>query len=106
MSGPILIKEKQVKILLLLKNNPQAWHIGTLAVASGTTYVHTHNFLKSCAALGIASIEKHGKIKEIKLTEKGNQLADSLTLIYASISQPPQQQQAKPEEKKEEKSSK
>jgi predicted transcriptional regulator len=97
MSGPILIKEKQVRILLLLKNNQQAWRIGTLAVASGTTYVHTHNFLKSCSALGITSMEKHGKIKEIKLTEKGSQLADSLAVVYAAISQPPQQ--AKQEEK-------
>lgn len=102
MASQILFKEKQLKILLLLKNNQQPWHISTLATASGTTYVHTHNFLKVCAALGLASIDKHGKLKEIKLTEKGTQVADALTAVYAAISQPPQQAQ-KTEEKKEEK---
>jgi len=103
MKGPILLKEKQVKILLLLKNTQQPWHITTLASASGTTYVHTHNFLKTCASLGIASIEKHGKIKEIKLTEKGALLADTLATVYATITPPPKTPEQKPEEKKEEK---
>ncbi len=103
MSGQILFKEKQVRIILLLKNTQQAWRIANLSSSSGTTYVHTHNFLKNCAALGIVSIEKHGKIKEIKLTEKGNQIADALTIVYSAISQPSQQQTKSEENKKEEK---
>jgi predicted transcriptional regulator len=112
MKGPILFKDKQVKILLLLKNTQQPWHITTLAAASGTTYVHTHNFLKACATLGIASIDKHGKLKEVRLTEKGSQIADALNIISVALSQAPKQEkkeeekkqpQAKAEEKKEEK---
>jgi predicted transcriptional regulator len=102
MPGMILFKEKQAKILLSLKNAQQPWHIAGLATACGGTYVHTHNFIKGCAALGIVSVEKHGKSKEIKLTEKGTQLVDILSVVYSMINPSPQVP-VKSEEKKEEK---
>ncbi len=86
MAGTIILKEKQAKILLSLKNTQQPWRIGSLSVACGTTYVHTHNFIKMCTESGLTSIEKHGKIKEIKLTEKGAQVAEMISGIYAIIS--------------------
>ncbi len=94
--GKILLKDKQARILLSLKNNQQPWHITTLAQACGTTYVHTCNFLKECETLGITTNERHGKIKEIKLTDKGKQVAESLSNIYTLIG--PQAEQQKPQE--------
>lgn len=87
MEGSIILKDKQAKIILTLKNNQQSWYLTTLAKASGTTYVHACNFIKTCEAIGIVTNEKHGKIKEIKLTEKGMQIADQISTIYSVIAQ-------------------
>ena len=85
MKGLLLFKDKHLKILLALRDTSQGWHITSLAKASNTTYVHTCNFLVACEQLGITSSEKHGKIKLIKLTEKGIKLAEMLSNAYAMM---------------------
>ncbi len=84
---------KQLKILLLLKNKTRDWYLADLAKGSDSTYVHTHNFLKGCEALGITTSEKHGKLKVIKLTEKGEAIVENLANAHAILSKeapPPQ----------------
>ncbi len=81
----LLIKEKQASILIALKESQQEWYISTIAKKTQTTYVHVHRFISECEKLGILSIEKHGKLKIVKLTEKGDKVADSLKNIYALI---------------------
>ena len=103
MVGGILFKDKHLKILLALRDTGQSWYITTLAKASNTTYVHTCNFLMLCESLGITDSEKHGKIKQIKLTEKGARLAEMLAGAYSIVNgmdketeaQPRQQEPAK-----------
>ena len=85
MKGLLLFKDKHLKILLALRDTSQGWHITSLAKASNTTYVHTCNFLVACEQLGITSSEKHGKIKLIKLTERGAKLTEMLANAYALI---------------------
>jgi predicted transcriptional regulator len=85
MDNNIILKQKQTKILLALRDTSQSWYISSLAKATNTTYVHTCNFLVTCEALGITSSEKHGKLKLIKLTERGLRIADLITAINASI---------------------
>ena len=89
----ILFRDKQARIILLLKNSQQPWYLSTLSKACDTTYVHTSNFIKTCESLGITTNEKHGKIKEIKLTERGMQLAELLSVMYGIINQTNAQQQ-------------
>lgn len=97
----IILKQKQVGILLALRDTSQNWYISSLAKATNTTYVHTCNFLAVCERLGITLSEKHGKLKLIKLTEKGLHLADMVISINAIIVQEqqkqPEQQPKKPE---------
>lgn len=88
MSGNILLKQKQVKIILALKDSAQNWYISSLAKASDTTYVHTCNFLVKCEMLGITSSEKHGKLKLITLTEKGMRLAELLVNVNSIVNVP------------------
>ncbi|MGC8651713.1 MAG: hypothetical protein ACP5UH_00465 [Candidatus Micrarchaeia archaeon] len=88
----MLFKRKQLLIILALKDSAQGWYISTLAKAAGATYVHTCNFLKECEKLGITTSEKHGKIKKVKLTEKGMKLADMLNSAYATLNEPVQAQ--------------
>jgi predicted transcriptional regulator len=82
----IIFKTKQLKILLTLRDKSRDWYISDLAKTSNTTYVHTCNFIIACEAAGITSSEKHGKIKVVRLTEKGAQIAESLSAASALIS--------------------
>lgn len=84
--GNLLLREKQARMLLALKDQSQNWYISSVAKAAGTTYVHACNFLIDCERLGIIKSEKHGRIKNIKLTDRGAQIADSISSIYASMS--------------------
>lgn len=87
MQEAILLKGKQAKILIALKNTQQPWYLASLAKESGATYVHVCNFVNMCEKLGIVKNEKHGKVKEVKLTEKGAQLADMVAGIYTVLNQ-------------------
>jgi len=91
MNTNILLKQKQTKILTMLRDTSQNWYISTLAKATGTTYVHTCNFLVTSEALGITSSEKHGKLKIIKLTDKGIRLADLIIAVNSLVNVPEQQ---------------
>ncbi|HIH49865.1 MAG: hypothetical protein ABSE71_00605 [Candidatus Micrarchaeaceae archaeon] len=92
----IILKQKQVGILLALRDTSQSWYISSLAKATNTTYVHTCNFLAVCERLGITSSEKHGKLKLIKLTEKGLRLADMVININTIITPEQQKQPEQP----------
>jgi predicted transcriptional regulator len=78
MMDKILFKDKQLKMLLALKDSSQNWYLSTLAKQASSTYVHACNFVNACESLGIATSEKHGKIKTVKLTDKGYKLAELL----------------------------
>ena len=81
----------------MLRDANQSWYISTIAKASDTTYVHTCNFLAKCEQLGITASEKHGKLKLIKLTEKGMKLAELISSINSMVALP-EPQQPKPAE--------
>src|SRR5271157_5240409 len=102
MMDNILFKDKQLRMLLILKDSTQNWYLSTLAQRASATYVHACNFVNACESLGIATSEKHGKIKTVKLTDKGYKLAELLesanTIIKSTAkaaaepAQPPEQQ--------------
>ncbi|MCL4381187.1 MAG: hypothetical protein M1331_00885 [Candidatus Marsarchaeota archaeon] len=82
----LIFKGKQAKILLLLKTPGQNWYISKLAKESSTTYVHTCNFILNCEMAGIVESEKNGKMKRIKLTERGHAIASKIEEIYSLMS--------------------
>lgn len=91
MNNNIILKQKQIKILIALKDTSQNWYMSTLAKASSTTYVHTCNFLATCETLGITSSEKHGKLKLIKLTERGSKIVELIIGINSLVNSQEQQ---------------
>lgn len=103
MPNGLLLKDKQARILIMLKNTQQPWYLSTLAKASDTTYVHTSNFIRECEKIGIITNEKHGKIKQVRLTEKGHQLADMLNSVYALVAPPQKTEETKPQPQAEKK---
>ena len=94
MNNNIILKQKQIKILVALKDTTQNWYISNLARASSTTYVHACNFLSTCETLGITSSEKHGKLKLIKLTDKGTKIVDLIMNISSLVNLQEQQKPA------------
>ncbi|MGI0100654.1 MAG: hypothetical protein ACREBH_02970 [Candidatus Micrarchaeaceae archaeon] len=92
MESNILFKQKQTRILLMLKDTSQNWYISNLAKTSGTTYVHTCNFIAKCEAHGITSSERHGKLKLIKLTDRGAKIADMIAAISSMVNSASEQQ--------------
>ena len=104
MDTNILLKGKQAGILLALRDTNQSWYVSSLAKAAGTTYVHACNFINVCEDLNLVNCEKHGKLKVVKLTDKGTKVAEMLYGIVGLIShaevapqqpvQPPQPQPA------------
>lgn len=89
MNNNILLKHKQTRILLALKDPSQSWYISTLAKATNTTYVHACNFLAVCESLGITQSEKHGKLKIIKLTDKGQRIVELISNINLLVNVEP-----------------
>lgn len=105
MPKSLLLMDKQARMLVALRDQTQSWYISSLAKATGTTYVHACNFLLECEKLGMVQSERHGKIKTIRLTEKGAQIAEFVSGIYSSMRQEPQKEadakeQQVPEKKK------
>ncbi len=89
----IIFKDKQARILLSLKASGQELYISSLAKATGTTYVHACKFLRECESRGITASERHGRVKVIKLTDKGVQLAGMIESMYNLISDQKKQEQ-------------
>ena len=85
MDNNILLKQKQTCILIALRDTSQNWNISNIAKITDTTYVHTCNFISKCEELGITSSEKHGKLKLIRLTEKGQKLAELVANISSIV---------------------
>ncbi|MGC9099121.1 MAG: hypothetical protein ACP5HW_01060 [Candidatus Micrarchaeia archaeon] len=83
--GKLFFKEKQVKAFLILAENSQEWNLSNLAKASGATYVHISRFINACEGAGLIESTKHGRIKGIKLTQKGVEVAGHLSNISSSI---------------------
>lgn len=96
MDANIILRGKQSRILVALRDTGQAWYVSSLAKAAGTTYVHACNFINVCEELGIVNCEKHGKLKVVKLTDKGAKMAEMISGISVLINQTSQAQQPQP----------
>ena len=83
--GTLLLKDKQAKILSILASSEKEWHIVDLAKAAEVTYVHTSKFIGKCEEAGIVSSERHGRVKRLFLTEKGKDVAKSVSNILDKI---------------------
>ena len=74
----LFFQEKPVKSLLLLKKADKPIYASIIAKEIDSTYAHTLNVLSSLKERGLVIFEKKGRIKHVKLTELGGQVADVL----------------------------
>ena len=73
----IFFQEKSKDVLLNLEESGGA-NITEISRAINGTYAHTFNIIKDLEKCGIVSSKKEGRIKFVKLTKKGNELANLL----------------------------
>ena len=77
----IFFRRKPAMMLVALKKIARARYGSILAKEVDCTYSHAVKILQSLERLGLVVFEKKGRIKLIKLTKKGTEVADSIENI-------------------------
>jgi predicted transcriptional regulator len=72
----LFLRPKPVKLLISLKNGPK--YATILSKEVDLTYSHTVKLLDQFKIFGLVDFEKRGRIKIIKLTDEGEDLAHSI----------------------------
>ncbi|UCD20629.1 MAG: winged helix DNA-binding protein [archaeon] len=74
-------RKKPALILIALKKNLRARYGSLLAKEVDCTYSHAVKILQSLEKYGLVAFEKKGRIKLIKLTNKGQNVAEAILKI-------------------------
>lgn len=77
----IFFRRKPALMLIALKKISKARYGSILAKEVDCTYSHAVKILQTLEKLGLVSFEKKGRIKLIKLTKKGHDIADNIESI-------------------------
>jgi len=84
--GPrLFLRLKPVKMLVMLRNGPK--YATVLSKNIDVTYSHTVKLLDLFNDLGLVEFEKKGRIKMVKLTRVGEEVAKALDNALVKISQ-------------------
>ncbi|MEM3362378.1 MAG: hypothetical protein QXV83_00525 [Candidatus Anstonellaceae archaeon] len=86
------LKRKPTAILICLKDESQEWYPSKIAKYCGTSYVYATTFLEKLHKLGLVLIEKKGKEKTARLTERGKTIASLIEEINKQLDQQKQQE--------------
>jgi len=71
----MFLRKKPVKLLMALKLGGPVKYISMLSKETDCTYSHTVKLLENFKNLGLVSFDKIGRVKYIKLTLDGEELA-------------------------------
>ena len=74
----ILFRTKPLCIFLQLKDTSKDWYASNLAAGCGATYVHTTKLLKEFKKSNLVTFEPKGRVKKVRLTDRGMQLATAI----------------------------
>jgi len=81
----IFFRRKPSLILVSLKKNSRLRYGSVLAKEVDCTYSHAVKILQVLEKLNLIEFEKKGRIKLIKLTKKGKEVADAIEDIKSLI---------------------
>ena len=81
----IFFRRKPALMLVSLKRKTRMRYGSILAKEVDCTYSHAVKILQTLEDLKLVSFEKKGRIKLIKLTKKGRDVADAIENIYNLI---------------------
>ncbi|MEM7813602.1 MAG: winged helix DNA-binding protein [Candidatus Aenigmatarchaeota archaeon] len=82
----LFLRRKPVKLLMALRLHPSSAYISTLSKETDCTYSHTVKLLEEFHALGLVEFEKSGRVKYIKLTPDGEELATNFEAVLRKFS--------------------
>ena len=81
----IFFRKKPALMLVSLKKNTRMRYGSILAKEVDCTYSHAVKILQTLEVLKLVEFEKKGRIKLIKLTKKGKDVADAMENIQKLI---------------------
>ncbi len=81
----IFFRRKPALMLVALKKMTKARYGSLLAKEVDCTYSHAVKILQTLEHLGLVSFEKKGRIKLIKLTKKGEDVAEDIDSIRRQL---------------------
>ena len=81
----IFFRRKPALMLIALKKLSRARYGSILAKEVDCTYSHAVKILQTLEKLGLVTFEKQGRIKLIKLTKQGQEIADNIDNIKRLI---------------------
>ena len=81
----VFIREKPAMMLISLLNSNNEMYASTLAKAVDCTYSHVVKILQETEDAGLITFEKTGRLKILKLTKKGEEVAKHLDGIRSSL---------------------
>ena len=82
----MFLRKKPVKLLMALKLGGPVKYISMLSKETDCTYSHTVKLLDSFRKLGLVSFDKIGRVKYIKLTPDGEELAGNFEAVLRKFS--------------------
>ena len=81
----IFFRRKPALMMIALRKLARVRYGSVLAKEVDCTYSHAVKILQTLEILGLVTFEKKGRIKLIKLTNKGMEVADSISNIRQSV---------------------
>ncbi|HLD37900.1 MAG TPA: hypothetical protein VJA20_00490 [Candidatus Nanoarchaeia archaeon] len=81
----LFFRRKPALMLVALKKNTRMRYGSVLAKEIDCTYSHAVKILQTLEELKLVDFEKRGRIKVIKLTKKGQDVADAIENIQKLI---------------------
>lgn len=81
----VFFRKKPALMLVALKKSGKIRYGSLLAKEVDCTYSHAVKILQSLEKLGLVTFEKKGRIKLIKLTKKGQEIADNIDNIKSLL---------------------
>lgn len=80
-----IFREKPAMMLIALKNTEQEVYASSLAKIIDGTYSYIVKVLMDMEQAGLVEFKKQGRLKIIKLTKKGSEVAESINKIKHAL---------------------
>ncbi|MGV8171313.1 MAG: DUF2250 domain-containing protein [Candidatus Woesearchaeota archaeon] len=81
----VFIREKPAMMLVNLLNSTNEVYASTLAKSVDCTYSHVVKILQEMEDAGLVAFEKTGRLKYLKLTKKGEEIAKHINAINEAL---------------------
>ena len=94
----LFLREKPARILVGLKKAKSTVYPTLLSKEANCTYSHTIKILNTFMKLGLVEFDKEGRIKKVKLTDSGWEIAQNMEVLvrkFGQMEQPIEKKDAK-----------